>query len=92
MNWDILDFMTAKHLTVALIQHPCTPERDANLGHIVQQIRVAARQGARLILLQELHNSLYFCLGRTHPRPDKRGLVGFGQGPAGGHRCLTIRT
>jgi N-carbamoylputrescine amidase len=53
--------MTAVHLKVALVQHPCTPDRDANLGHIEQQVREAARQGARLILLQELHNSLYFC-------------------------------
>jgi N-carbamoylputrescine amidase len=61
LNWDILIGMTAKHLNVALIQHHCTPDRDTNLGHIEQQIREAARQGARLILLQELHNSLYFC-------------------------------
>jgi N-carbamoylputrescine amidase len=61
MNWDIIVLMTAKHLKVALIQHPCTSERDANLGHIELQIHEAAKQGARLILLQELHNSLYFC-------------------------------
>jgi N-carbamoylputrescine amidase len=54
--------MTNKNvLNVSLVQHRCTADHTANLAHICRQIRVAASQGAQLILLQELHNSLYFC-------------------------------
>jgi N-carbamoylputrescine amidase len=48
-------------LTVGLVQHPCTEDRAENLAASVAGIREAARRGARLVLLQELHGSLYFC-------------------------------
>jgi N-carbamoylputrescine amidase len=48
-------------LRVGLIQHACTHDRQKNWDNITQCIEHAAKQGARLILLQELHNSLYFC-------------------------------
>ncbi len=48
-------------LTVACIQHACTNERDANLAASIAGIRAAARGGARLVLLQELHTGVYFC-------------------------------
>ena len=75
--------MTAQHLKVALIQHQCSVEREANLDHITRQIHEAARQGAQLILLQELHNSLYFCqtedtrhfdLAESIPGPTSKAL------------------
>jgi N-carbamoylputrescine amidase len=50
-----------EQLTVALIQHTCSNDKDSNLDHIKQQIGAASQQGAQLILLQELHNSRYFC-------------------------------
>jgi N-carbamoylputrescine amidase len=51
-----------KHrLTVALIQQSCSDDREANLIASVQGIREAAGRGARLIVLQELHTSRYFC-------------------------------
>jgi N-carbamoylputrescine amidase len=50
-----------KSLTVALVQETCTDNRDANLSRMIAGIRAAAQRGARLVLLQELHNSLYFC-------------------------------
>ena len=53
--------MTNNTLKVALIQHRCVPEPETNLAHIEREIQVAAKQGVRLVLLQELHNSLYFC-------------------------------
>ena len=53
--------MTQRTLPVALVQHACGPSREDNLENSVKGIREAARQGARLILLQELHTSLYFC-------------------------------
>ena len=52
--------MTDK-LTLAVIQHACTADREANHAASVQGIRDAAQQGADLVLLQELHSSLYFC-------------------------------
>lgn len=53
--------MQNKNLTVALIQHACSQERVANLTTTEAGIRQAAAQGAQLVLLQELHTSLYFC-------------------------------
>ncbi len=48
-------------LTVALLQMPCTADRAENLKRIENQVGQAAAQGVQLLLLQELHNSLYFC-------------------------------
>ena len=48
-------------LTVALIQQCCSGDTAANLETQTRDIRRAATAGARLILLQELHNTLYFC-------------------------------
>ena len=53
-------------LPVALIQERAIIDRgvgnaDANLAVIEQRVAEAARQGAKLVLLQELHNGAYFC-------------------------------
>ncbi|MEK6748870.1 MAG: carbon-nitrogen hydrolase [Pseudomonadota bacterium] len=48
-------------LTVALVQQTCSKEHKENLATSVQGILHAAEQGAKLVLLQELHSSLYFC-------------------------------
>ncbi len=53
--------MKHRMLTVGLIQHACGEDRDANLAATVAGVREAARQGARLVLLQELHTGPYFC-------------------------------
>ena len=53
--------MTQRILPVALVQHACSPSPDDNLQRSISGIRKAAKQGAQLILLQELHTSLYFC-------------------------------
>jgi len=50
-----------RHITLALVQHPCTADREANIASSEAAIREAARQGAELVLLQELHADLYFC-------------------------------
>ncbi len=44
-----------------LIQHANGADRDSNLAASESGIREAASKGAQLILLQELHTSLYFC-------------------------------
>ncbi|MCW8907267.1 MAG: carbon-nitrogen hydrolase [Sedimenticola sp.] len=48
-------------MKLALIQHSCNEQREQNLKLIEQRLRSAADQGAELVLLQELHNSRYFC-------------------------------
>jgi len=48
-------------LNVALIQQSCSDKRDANIAKSIGMIRTAKEKGARLVLLQELHASLYFC-------------------------------
>jgi len=48
-------------LKVALVQQALRGERDANIAGSVEAIRKAAAQGARLIVLQELHAGSYFC-------------------------------
>ena len=48
-------------LPVALIQERNHGDAAANLAVIEQRVGEAARQGAKLVLLQELHNGAYFC-------------------------------
>lgn len=53
-------------LPVALIQERAVIDQgpgnaDANLAIIEARVKEAAAQGARLVLLQELHNGAYFC-------------------------------
>lgn len=54
--------MTRKtSLPVALIQEKNHGDAEANLTVIEDRVAEAARRGARLVLLQELHNGPYFC-------------------------------
>ncbi len=53
--------MTASPLTAALVQHGCKADTETNNARTESGIREAARQGARLVVLQELHRSRYFC-------------------------------
>src|SRR4051812_19992583 len=48
-------------LPVALIQERNQGDAEANLAVIEQRVAEAARRGAKLVLLQELHNGAYFC-------------------------------
>ena len=48
-------------LPVALIQERNQGDADANLAVIEARVAEAAKRGARLVLLQELHNGPYFC-------------------------------
>lgn len=50
-----------KTLRVALVQARDQGSREANLAQIDASVREAANAGARLVLLQELHNGPYFC-------------------------------
>ncbi len=48
-------------MLLALIQHPCTPSIDENRSRIAAAIADVAARGAELVVLQELHNTPYFC-------------------------------
>ena len=54
--------MSSRHtLSVALIQERNHGDAAANLAVIEARVAEAAAQGAKLVLLQELHNGAYFC-------------------------------
>jgi len=53
--------MASTKLKVAVVQHSCTDDISANQQQINSAIIQAANQGANLVVLPELHNTLYFC-------------------------------
>jgi N-carbamoylputrescine amidase len=53
--------MSNQTLIVALVQERNRASTEENLALIEQRVGEAAAQGAKLILLQELHNGAYFC-------------------------------
>ncbi|MBU0500055.1 MAG: carbon-nitrogen hydrolase [Gammaproteobacteria bacterium] len=57
-------------ITVGLIQKACTADRALNQASLDTAIRDCAAQGVELILLQELHDSLYFCQTEDTARFD----------------------
>lgn len=48
-------------MKIGIIQQANTPDMQKNIAGLKNKIRKAANEGAQLIVLQELHNSLYFC-------------------------------
>ena len=70
-------------LTVALVQQSNTDNAQHNMAKSMNAIREAAQKGAKLVVLQELHRSLYFCqtenvdvfdLAETIPGPSSNAL------------------
>ncbi len=53
--------MSGRNLKVGLVQQMCSADTGANHKASIAGIEDAASQGAQLVLLQELHSSLYFC-------------------------------
>ncbi|WP_165021069.1 carbon-nitrogen hydrolase [Dysgonomonas sp. ZJ279] len=73
-------------MKIGLVQQINTSDIELNKKNLKDKIQQAAKQGAQLIVLQELHNSLYFCqiedpdifdLAETIPGPstDEFGLL-----------------
>lgn len=73
-------------LTIGIVQHACGEDVAANLEKTITGIRETADKGAKLVVLQELHRSLYFCqqedaalfdLAETIPGPstDRLGAL-----------------
>lgn len=54
--------MSTALLKTALIQMNCSESIDDNMSSIANKIEQAAKDKAELIVLQELHNSRYFCI------------------------------
>lgn len=52
---------TQKTIRAAVIQHANTKDKKQNLAESLHWIEQAAKAGAQLVLLQELHGTLYFC-------------------------------
>ena len=48
-------------MKLGLVQQANSSDRAANIEKLKQNIRACALQGAELVVLQELHNGLYFC-------------------------------
>ena len=48
-------------ISVSLIQQQMSADYQENLDYSLNQIKVAAKNGADLIVLCELHSNLYFC-------------------------------
>ena len=48
-------------MKLVLVQQANSSDRAANIEKLKQNIRACALQGAELVVLQELHNGLYFC-------------------------------
>ena len=53
--------MNESGLRACVVQHDCCADRTTNLDRSEAGIRAAAGQGARLVLLPELHAGEYFC-------------------------------
>lgn len=50
-----------KKIKIGLIQQKCSADIQANKEKLSCNIAEVAQKGAQLVVLQELHNSLYFC-------------------------------
>lgn len=54
-------YINMKHINVGIIQQHNVLPLEHNIERLEQHIESLAHRGAQLIVLQELHNSLYFC-------------------------------
>lgn len=54
--------MTSRAINLSLIQSSCFKTAEENIEYISQQFLQAANNDADLVLLQELHNTPYFCI------------------------------
>lgn len=48
-------------LKVGLVQQTCSEDKKTNIAKSIREIEKCASGGAQLVVLQELHSSLYFC-------------------------------
>jgi N-carbamoylputrescine amidase len=67
--------MNKRTLTVALVQDRDHGSVEANLTNIEARVAEAAARGARLVLLQELHNGAYFCQHESTAEFDRAEAI-----------------
>lgn len=67
--------MKKDHIKVGLIQQASSLKPGENLNEIIFEIKRLAAQGAELITLQELHNSIYFCQAEDPSMFDLAELI-----------------
>jgi len=67
--------MKIDHIKVGLIQQASSLKPGENLNEIILEIKRLAAQGAELITLQELHNSIYFCQAEDPSMFDLSELI-----------------
>jgi len=67
--------MKKDHTKVGLIQQASSLKPGENLNEIILEIKRLAAQGAELITLQELHNSIYFCQAEDPSMFDLSELI-----------------
>ncbi|TBW59126.1 carbon-nitrogen hydrolase [Marinobacter halodurans] len=74
-----------RQLQVAAIQQTCSNDKNVSLATSEKRVRQAAADGAQLVVLQELHATLYFCqnedtdtfdLAEPIPGPTSERLAG----------------
>jgi len=53
--------MNNRTIKIGLVQQSNTADIKENLKKLNENIAACVAQGAQLVVLQELHNSLYFC-------------------------------
>jgi N-carbamoylputrescine amidase len=51
---------------IGTVQMTCVADKAANIAKTIEQIKIAASQGAQIVCLQELFTSLYFCDVEDH--------------------------
>jgi len=82
-------------IKISAIQHKCLATAQTSLNYLRNKIADSAKQGAKLIVLQELHNSAYFCqqesaeafdLAETIPGPSTEFLANL----AKKHQCVIV--
>lgn len=59
-------------MKIGIVQQSNTTDSSLNIEKLKNNIRRCAKQGAQLVVLQELHNSLYFC---QEENPDNFDLA-----------------
>lgn len=57
-------------IKVGIIQQACSDNREATMNKLKANIEEVAHRGAQLVVLQELHNSSYFCQTEDTARFD----------------------
>lgn len=62
-------------LKVGLVQQTCGEDRTVNVARSIAGIRDAAARGAKLVVLQELHNGTYFCQSESDARFDQAEAI-----------------